>query len=319
MIARIGRWPGRIDFEHPSFVRFLLVTCIFCTSGCDGALDAVEEPAAGQPARRIITLAPHLTELVFTAGAGNRLVGVVEYSDYPPESRLLPRVGDAFRLDYEAIAALKPDLILGWQSGTPVAVLDRLTELGYRVLTLEPGRLTTIAEHLRFIGQLADSAPAAATAAAEYERDLEELRGKHKNASTLSVFYQISWQPLFTINKRHVIGEAIEICGGRNIFAELTDLSPAISLEAVLEQAPQVIVASQFDSRQKLAETQLASWSKWKNIPAVRDGNLFLLDADLLARPSTRILGGVRALCDALDAVRGRSPANDSVRQINNE
>ena len=154
--------------------------------------------------------------------------------------------------------------------------------------------------------------PAAAIIADEFERELEELREKYKNASTLTVFYQISWQPLFTINKRHVIGEAIEICGGRNIFADLTELSSAISLEAVLEEAPQVIIASQFDSRQNRAQSELESWSKWSNVPAVREGNLFLLDADQMVRPSTRILGGIRSLCETLDAVRGESMANES-------
>lgn len=280
------------------------------------APEPMAEPTADLPVRRIITLAPHLTELVFTAGAGDRLVGVVEYSDYPPEARLLPRVGDAFRLDYEAVAALKPDLILGWKSGTPAAVVSRLSELGYRVVTLEPGRLQTIAEHIRVIGELADSGPAAAMAADAFERELEKLRDENRHATILSVFYQISWRPLFTISKRHVIGEAIEVCGGRNIFAELTELSPAITLEAVLDQAPQVIIASQFDTRGNLAETELDRWSKWVNVPAVRDGNLFLLDADQMARPSARILGGVRALCETLEAVRSRSAAHESTAQI---
>jgi iron complex transport system substrate-binding protein len=241
---------------------------------------------------------------VYTAGAGDRLVGAVEYSDFPAASRLLPRVGDAFRLDYEAIASLKPDLILGWQSGTPGAVLDRLRDLGYRVVALEPGRLDAIAEHLEIIGGLAGTASAAANAAAQYQRELDVLRERFRNVQILSVFYQISWQPLFTINKDHVIGEAIEICGGRNVFAELSQLSPAISVEAVLNQSPEVIIASQFDSLQQTAESELANWKKWKNIPAVNQGNLFLLEADKMVRPSTRILSGIRELCEALDAAR---------------
>ena len=140
-----------------------------------------------------------------------------------------------------------------------------------------------------------------------YEQELQTLRDRYRDTTTLSVFYQISWQPLFTISKQHVIGEAIEICGGRNVFAELTDLSPAISLEAVLDSAPQVIIASQFDSGKGQGATELSGWSKWTNIPAVRDGNLFLLSADQMARPSTRILSGIRVLCQSLDQARRKA------------
>jgi iron complex transport system substrate-binding protein len=257
MIARARGWPGRPTIKRVSRRSLLLAICIVTISGCDGGPGAAPEADANKPVGRIITLAPHLTELVFAAGAGDRLVGVVEYSDYPPEARVLPRIGDAFRFDYEAIAALKPDLLLGWQSGTPIAAVDRLTDLGYRVVILESGRLNTIADHVRLIGRLADSLPAAKIAADEYELELEKLSARYQDATTLSVFYQISWQPLFTINKHHVIGEAIEICGGRNVFADLKELSPAISLEAALESAPQVIIASRFDSRPDLPATEL--------------------------------------------------------------
>jgi len=310
MIARVRHRPGRCTIQRVS-PSLLLALCIVAISGCDDISGPAPERDVSQPVRRIITLAPHLTELVFAAGAGDRLVGVVEYSDYPPEAGALPQIGDAFRFDYETIAALKPDLLLAWQSGTPVAAVDRLTDLGYRVVSLEPGRLDTIAEQLRFIGQIADSLPAATIAADEYDQELEKLRNRYRDAATLSVFYQISWQPLFTINKHHVIGEAIEICGGRNVFANLNELSPAITLEAVLDRAPQVIIASRFDSRKDSIATELAGWSEWTNIPAVRDGNLFLLGVDQMVRPSTRILDGIRVLCQSLDKARQKMKDGD--------
>jgi len=306
MIARARIWPDRHAIEQ-AVASLLLTLCIVVTSGCDEFSGAAAENQASPTARRVITLAPHLTELVYAAGAGDRLVGVVEYSDYPPEAVHLPRIGDAFRFDYEAIAALKPDLLLAWQSGTPVAAVERLTGLGYRVVSLEPGRLATIADHLRSIGQLVGTLPDATLAADRYEQELQELRDQYQDAPTLSVFYQISWQPLFTINRQHVIGEAIEICGGRNVFADLNELSPAISLEAVLVSAPQVIIASRFDSRKEQVATELSGWSKWTNIPAVRDGNLYLLGVDQMARPSTRILSGIRALCQSLDKARRKA------------
>ncbi len=274
-------------------------------SGCD------QSPVAGrsierdtEPVHRIITLSPHLTELVYTAGAGDRLVGVVEYSDFPPEAKELPRVGDAFRLDYEAVAGLEPDLVLGWRSGTPEDVMSRLRKLGYRVVALESGQLDIIAQNLLVIGRLANTSSVAKTAVFNYRQELDRVRIRYQDAKPMTVFYQISPQPLFTVTGHHVIGEAIRICGGKNIFAELQGLAPSVSVEAVLDAAPEVIVASYFgDAKAKSADV-LSAWNQWQTIPAVRDGNLFLVDADLMSRPSFRILGGIKQLCNHLASAR---------------
>jgi iron complex transport system substrate-binding protein len=247
-------------------------------------------------ATRIITLAPHLTELVFSVGAGDRLVGVVEYSDFPSAALEIPRIGDAFRVDYEAIAELDPDLILAWQSGTPREVVDRLGQLGYRIVAIEAGSLNQVADSLRVIGQLVGTVQIAAAAATAFEHSLEEIRSTTDERAPIAVFYQVSSQPLFTISRQHVIGEAIELCGGKNVFADLVGLSPAISPEAVIEAAPGVIIATRYTDDES-AENPLAVWYQWSSIPAVRDGNLFLVDANLMTRPSIRILDGVRELC----------------------
>jgi len=275
------------------------------TIGCDQAPDgATADLSADQIARRIVSLAPHLTELTYAAGAGDRLVGVVDFSDFPVAAKSLPRVGDAFHLDYEVIAALEPDLILGWQSGTATNVLNRLRELGYRVVALEPGHLDSIAEHLRTIGRLTGKSSAANREAIEYATQLQVIRDQYRDAEVLSVFYQVSARPLLTINRHHVIGEAIEICGGRNIFAGLESLAPVVSLEAVLDRSPEVIVASNFGTPDESGDDSLAAWRAWAHIPAVRNENLFLIDADQIVRPSTRILGGIRQLCDSLEKAR---------------
>jgi len=277
------------------------------TIGCDRAPDrATANSSADQVVRRIVSLAPHLTELTYTAGAGDRLVWAVDFSDFPVAARSLPRVGDAFHLDYEVIAALEPDLILGWQSGTSANVLNRLRELGYRVVALEPGDLDSIAEHLRTIGRLAGTLSAANRAAIQYERELRGIRDRYRGVESLSVFYQVSARPLLTINRHHVIGEAIETCGGHNIFSGLESLAPVVSLEAVLDRSPEVIVASNFGNPDDVDDDDLAAWSAWTHIPAVRNGNLFVVDADQIVRPSTRILGGIRQLCDSLEKARGK-------------
>jgi iron complex transport system substrate-binding protein len=280
--------------------------------GCDRTPDPVlDDLSTDKIARRIVSLAPHLTELAYTAGAGDRLVGVVDFSDFPFAAKLLPRVGDAFHLDYEVIAALEPDLILGWQSGTSANVLNRLRELGYRVVALEPGRLDSIAAHLRIIGVLTGTLPAADSAATEYETQLRRIRDRYQGVEILSVFYQVSVRPLLTISRHHVIDEVIGICGGRNIFSGLDSLAPAVTLEAVLDRSPQVIVASNFGNPDGADSDALTTWSTWTHIPAVRNGNLFLIDADQIVRPSTRILGGIRQVCVSLDEARGKSVADN--------
>ncbi len=278
-------------------------------AACDGDRQADSATAINRPAGRIITLAPNLTELVYSAGAGNRLVGVVEYSDYPDAALQLPRIGDAFRLDHEAIIELDPDLILAWQSGTPQEVIDRLELLGFRVVIFETGTLDGVADSLRLIGRLADTGASAEAAAASFEVSLGKIREESAGRAPVRVFYQISAHPLFTISRRHIIGEAIELCGGSNVFGDLAGLSPSISLEAVIDAAPEAIIAGKSASEDVSVEKGLNIWRQWASIPAVHDGNLFFVDADLLHRSSVRILGGVRELCARIETARRKRTA----------
>lgn len=300
--AALARAPLLAELEVAPAVCSCLVACLLLT-GCGMPVDSRQ---TGAPASRIITLSPHLTELVFTAGAGDRLVGVVEYSDYPDAALGLARVGDAFRLDFEAIAELSPDLVLAWESGTPRDVRGRLRDMGIRVVSLDAAGLDSIAAQLVSIGSLAGTSAIADTAAAAYRERLGHLRRRYADAAILRVFYQISMQPLFTISGAHVISEAIEVCGGRNVFAEVRNLSPAVSLEAVIAARPDVIVAGDDNSAKDAREKLRAQWSGWTSIPAVRTDSLYIVDADLMHRPTTRILDAVADLCRQLDDARDR-------------
>ncbi len=258
--------------------------------------------AESAPAQRIVTLSPHLAELVYSAGAGGRLVGVVEFSDFPPPVRALPRVGDAFRVDYEAIAALRPDLILAWQSGNPPETLRRLRELGFRVVAMEPVELPDIGAQIAAIGGLAGTGTVAVAAAAQFESRLAALRAAARDAVPLSVFVQLSERPYFTVTDRHFLGQGLHLCGGRNVFGALPGLTANVSLEAIIAAAPEVIVASDMGTGQ----SPLSGWRRWKGVPAVARGNLYTLNADLLSRPSARILDGVAELCAILKEARSR-------------
>lgn len=297
--------------RRPAGCRRALLAGLLCSwllAACTPPAPAAGDDATpGAPAAsRIITLSPHLAELVFAAGAGDRLVAAVAFSDYPPAVRELPRVGDAFRVDYEAVMALQPDLLLAWTSGNPPETLERLRRLGLRVVALEPADLADIGRQLLRIGELAGTQSQAAAAAARYRERLDALAAHAASAVPLSAFLQLSERPYYTVTDRHFLGQGLRLCGGRNIFGALPGLTAIVSVESILDAAPEVIIASYMHAA---GPGPLAGWRAWPVLPAVRAGNLFMVDADLLARPGPRLLDGIEAICAQLDTARARLPA----------
>jgi iron complex transport system substrate-binding protein len=254
------------------------------------------------PARRIVSLTPHITELLFAAGAGDRVVGTAEYSDFPPAARALPRVGGN-SLDLEAIVALKPDLVMGWQSGNAAASVARLRALGLTVHLSEPGRIEDIAGELERIGLLAGTGAAADAAARAFRERYALLAARYSRRPPVAVFYQIWKQPLMTVNGKQIISDAIRLCGGRNVFAQLPILAPTVTVESVIAADPEVIVASGMgDARPEW----LDDWRRWTTLTAVARDNLYFVPPDLLQRHTPRILDGAEKLCVHLEAARGK-------------
>jgi iron complex transport system substrate-binding protein len=254
------------------------------------------------PARRIVSLTPHITELLFAAGAGDRMVGTAQYSDYPPAARSLPRVG-GHALDLEAIVALKPDLVLGWKSGNAAASVARLRALGLTVHLSEPGRIEDIAGELERIGLLAGTGAAADAAAKAFRERYAKLAARYSRRPPVTVFYQIWKQPLMTVNGKQIISDAIRLCGGRNVFEQLPVLAPTVTVEAVIAVNPEVIVASGMgESRPEW----LDDWRRWTTLKAVVRDNLYFVPPDLLQRHTPRILDGAEKLCTHLEAVRAK-------------
>ncbi len=262
--------------------------------------DAGNRLPVAPPARRIVSLAPHATELLFAAGAGAAIVGVVAHSDWPPEARRLPQVGDAGALDLERIAALAPDLVVAWPYTAP-AYLAALRAREVRVFVSDPQSIAGIAADIEKLGALAGT-PAVANAAAATLRARLAALAVPRRATPLRVFYQIWNAPLYTVGGRHLISEAIAICGGQNVFAQLTLPAPAVTVEAVLAAQPDVIVGGSDDGSRP---PWLDAWNRWRTLPAVRNGNLFVASGDLMHRPGPRFVDGVAALCsDLARAVR---------------
>lgn len=260
------------------------------------------------PAKRIIALAPHLTEIAYAAGAGPALVAVSAYSDYPPEAQRLPRVGDGARVDIERILTLKPDLVLAWQSGNQAGDIARLEQLGIAVWVSEPSRLDDIARLLRGVALLAGVSAAGEGAASAMERDLNALRLRHatraQGQTAVRVFYEIWHQPLMTVNGRHMINDAITLCGGRNVFADVVTVTPTVTLEAVLAAQPQVVIGG------GSAHDAAALSTRWRAmpLPALRELPTYFVDPDIIQRASPRVLKGVQAVCGFLDNTRSANP-----------
>ncbi|WP_157267583.1 cobalamin-binding protein [Azohydromonas aeria] len=261
--------------------------------------------ALPQGARRIVSLAPHLTELLFAAGLGERVVGVDAWSDFPAAARRLPRVGDSAQLDLERIVALRPDLVLVWADGTAARQLQRLQALKLPLYFSRLQRLEDVAATLRRLGTLADTPATAEAAARRYEDGLSALRRQYAGRRELRVFYQVWKRPLLTVNGAHFISQALALCGARNVFAGLGPLTPTVSEEAVVAADPDAIAASRQDSG---GDAPLARWREIGALRAVRHDALLLLDADTLHRPTDRLLQGATELCRRLDEVRSRTP-----------
>lgn len=262
---------------------------------------AAAAAAAGAPAQRIVSLAPHLTELAFTAGAGDRILATVEFSNHPEAARKLPRIGDAFRIDLERLLALRPDAVLVWESGTPKSTVERIRALHLPVISFRTQRLEHVATVLREIGRLAGTSEVAERAATDYERTIQELRARYRDRPPLRVFIEVDDRPLYTVNGQQIMSELVELCGGRNVFADLNELAPAISVESVIAANPQVIV-----STDDTVPDSAATWGRWRHIEAVRTGNVYTLRSDDIARATTRLTVAAETVCRTLDTARER-------------
>jgi iron complex transport system substrate-binding protein len=254
---------------------------------------------------RIISLSPHITELLFAAGAGDLIVGVDDSSDYPSAVAGIARVGEPAALDVEGLLKLKPTLIVLWSSGTPPSRKAELKRLNLNLYVTDQSHLDDIAATLLEFGRLAGTEAVAAAAAGRYRTQLAELRARYAARPRLKVFYQVWDRPLYTLSGEHVVNEVLSLCGGDNVFAGLSTLAPAIDKEAVLARNPDVILIAATGAD---GARQSAEWSRFGDLRAVRDHHVFTVDPSLVGRMAPRILEGAREVCGLLDQARGGPP-----------
>ncbi len=288
------------------YIALLIPLLPFIFSGSAGAEihvidDSGRELRLAEPATRIISLAPNLTELLFAAGAGDNIVATVRYSDYPEAAATIPVIGDSHHIDMEAVVSLFPDLIVAWQSGTGQPVTGKLMALDIPVYLSEPDSLESIAVTLQKLGRLGGTEGIANRRSRQLQESIRELEQRYAGKAKVRVFYQFWDRPMFTVNNRHLISHLIELCAGENIFADLPSLTPQVNAEAVLASNPDVIIASGTDTQRP---AWLDDWRRWPGLAAADSNRLFFIPPDLIQRHSPRIIHGAQMMCEFIDRSR---------------
>ncbi|MGZ3159099.1 MAG: cobalamin-binding protein [Burkholderiaceae bacterium] len=253
------------------------------------------------PAQRIISVAPHATELLYAAGAGSHLVGVSEYSNYPPEAKNITSVGGSAALDLERIVTLKPDLIIVWGSGNSAAQIEKLRALHIPLFESEPRNFEAVATSLERLGKLAGTTTISQAKAQAFRTRLQTLATTYQHRSPVRVFLQIWRHPLMTLNNQHMASAVIRLCGGENVFGQLPQIAPTVSIESVLQENPEAIIVTTNGN-----ENIRSDWQRFPKLTAVARGNLFAINVDWMTRGGPRILDGAESLCKQLDTVRQR-------------
>jgi len=289
------------------FFRFILISVLLQPVVASSATaftitdDLDNQLKFDQPVKSLVALSPHLAELVFEAGADEKLLATVDYADFPQAAKTIPRVGSYNAWDYEKIVALKPDVILVWLSGSGHASVEKLRQLGLKVYVSEPVALTDISKTIRDIGKMAATGKIAENNAYHFEQAIKYLSSQYAKKQKVRYFYQVWSEPLISINGRQLISRVFELCGGENVFAHVPVLAPVISLEALLLANPDVMVGGAGETDKGM---WLVQWKKWSVLNAVKQNNLFFIDPDLLGRQTSRMLQGAKQVCLMLEQAR---------------
>ena len=265
--------------------------------------DAGKRVTVPGPVHRIISLSPHVTELLFAAGGGERIVGTMSYSDYPEAARKIPLIGDNSQVDMERVLALKPELLIVWQTGNTARQLEQLARLGIPIFYSEPRKLDDVATSLTRFGQLLGTEKVAQAAADAYRGKIAQLGATYSKRPRVPVYYQIWDRPLYTLSGQHIVSDAITTCGGENVFAGLKVVAPEVSTEAVLQANPEAVFGG---DQHDPADKGINIWKPYKSLLAVQRGNLFTLGGELLTRAGPRMAEGTALLCEKIDQARQR-------------
>lgn len=260
-----------------------------------------EENSKGKPAERIVSLAPHITEMLFEIGAGEKVVATVDYANHPEAAKAIPRIGGHYGINIEKLLLLKPDLVLFWQGGNKAQDLAKMQQLGLNVVLNEPVYLEYVAKELVKLGKLTGNEQQAQQKADAFLTNLNVIKSRYASKNTLSTFYQLWSTPLMTINKDSWINQLVSACNARNIFSESPTKTPQVSIENVLVAKPDIIVIPDANST---SPQPSVGWESWPQIPAVTKQQIIHVNGDVMHRFSPKMLSGLADMCHQIDAFR---------------
>lgn len=305
IIAIVRRWSASASQLRPAlFVTVAAAAWLIAAAPAEAAASPAVAPAlpAPAPAKRVITLAPHITELVFTAGGGDKIVGTVNSSNFPAPARQILRVGDGLNVNAEQLLTLKPDLVIAWQNTLAMQKLaPTLSSLGIPLVFSAPENLDDISDEVRRMGVLLGTEPIAYAAASQLSATTAELRKEYADRKPVSVFIEVGTAPLYTLGGDSLTNDAIAACGGANIFAQSSLVAPTVTAESVVAHNPDVIIIAS-RSPERLAERS-NYWHKL-GLKAARRNHIYGMDPDALLRPAPRLIPATGQLCELLDAAR---------------
>ncbi|WP_029789781.1 MULTISPECIES: vitamin B12 ABC transporter substrate-binding protein BtuF [Vibrio] len=254
---------------------------------------------ANEPVQRVISLAPHATEIAYAAGLGDKLIAVSEMSDYPEQAKDLEKVSNYQGIKLERIIALQPDLVIAWPAGNPAKELDKLKQFGIPIYYSTTGTLEDIAKNIEQLSQYSEKPEVGRKAAEDFRAQLEALKEKYNTEDKVSYFYQLSEKPIITVAGKNWPSEVFTFCGGKNIFAKGSAPYPQVSIEQVITRQPEVL----FTSRHAMSNDGM--WAEWKSdIPALKNGHVWSLNSNWINRPTPRTLNAITEVCEHFESVR---------------
>ena len=278
------------------FKAFFIGVLLFCVSG-----SALAELANDSKKLRIIALAPHIVENLFAIGAGDNIVGTVDYADYPSEAQSIERIGGYYGISLEKVLALKPHLVIAWKSGNQSEDLAQIERLGIKVYLSNPTTIAGVADELLTFGEFTGNIEQSQQAANAFTQKLNAIIKSQQDKKNITGFYQLWAEPMMTVGKNTWINQLIETCHVSNVFADSVTDYPQISIENVIVTKPQVIIIP--DEKSKTPQP-VVNWQKWPEVPAVKNDQFISVNADLLHRFTPRMLDGLADMCVKIDASR---------------
>lgn len=282
---------------------FIVLRCWWILLGLSSAAVAQSPASAPSPSyNRVVSLAPHITELIYAAGGGEHLIATVEASDFPPDAKRLPRVGTGITLDNEHLLRLNPDLIVAWQASQAGIMLSpSLKSLDIAQTYSAPQRLMDIPDEIERFGRLLGTETSAVTTATQLRRRIQELAARYQHAAPIRVFIEVDTTPLYTIGQDPIINDMLAVCGVENLYGHSRVGAPQVNIEELLNRNPDFVLLSQ--TAPSLLQERLHYWQKLR-LPAALRGHLYPINPDILYRPGPRLIDAAHYICQLADKLR---------------